>query len=101
TSSVRTAVPLLAVAGAASTVYTTMIATILQLRAQREFRGRGMSLHVVTLIGLPAPGSLVLVALARVLPASWGTAAVVRGGAIVFLLVLLARARVLLRVHEG
>jgi predicted MFS family arabinose efflux permease len=99
TSSVRMAVPLLAVAGAASTVYTTMIATILQLRAEREFRGRVMSLHVVTLIGLPATGSLLLVALARVLPASWGTAAAVRGGAIVFLFVLLARARVLLRVH--
>ncbi len=58
---------LLVVVGVASTVFTTMIATVVQLRVPGELRGRVISLYTITLIGLPALGALGVAALARAL----------------------------------
>ena len=60
-------VALLVAAGVAATVFTTMIATLIQLAVPGELRGRVMSLYAVTLIGLPALGSLGVAALAKAL----------------------------------
>jgi MFS family permease len=65
-------------AAVAATVLTTMIATTLQLDVPRELRGRVMSLHVTTLIGLPALGAFFLAPIAR---AIGGRAAIVTGAA--------------------
>ncbi|HEX6287542.1 MAG TPA: MFS transporter [Herpetosiphonaceae bacterium] len=51
-------VALLIVVGISSTVFTTMIATMIQLRVPGELRGRVISLYAITLIGLPSLGSL-------------------------------------------
>jgi MFS family permease len=60
---------LLTIAGAASTTLTTVIATDLQLEAPPHLRGRVLSLHTVTLIGLPSVGAMLLAAIAdRVSP---------------------------------
>jgi MFS family permease len=68
-------VALLVVVGISSTVFTTMIATVIQLRVPGQLRGRVMSLYAITLIGLPSLGSLGVAALARDLgegaSASW------------------------------
>ncbi|MFL5802646.1 MAG: MFS transporter [Roseiflexaceae bacterium] len=68
-------VALLVVVGISSTVFTTMIATVIQLRVPGELRGRVMSLYAITLIGLPSLGALGVAALARGLgagaPAGW------------------------------
>jgi MFS family permease len=60
-------VALLVAAGIASTVFTTMIATLIQLEVPGELRGRVMSLYAVTLIGLPSLGTLGVAALATAL----------------------------------
>jgi MFS family permease len=62
-------VALLVVVGIASTVFTTMIATVIQLRVPGELRGRVISLYAITLIGLPSLGALGVAALARALSA--------------------------------
>ena len=68
-------VGLLVLVGISSTVFTTMIATIIQLRVPGELRGRVISLYAITLIGLPSLGALGVAALARGLgaatPAGW------------------------------
>ena len=46
------------VAGIASTVFSTVIATFIQLSVPNEMRGRVMSLYTVTLIGLPSLGAM-------------------------------------------
>lgn len=62
---------LLTIAGAASTTLTTAIVTDLQLETPPQLRGRVLSLHTVTLIGLPSVGALILAAIAdRVSPAA-------------------------------
>lgn len=50
--------PLLFVAGAASTVFSTIISTFIQFATPNELRGRVMSLYTVTLIGIPSLGAL-------------------------------------------
>ncbi len=55
---------LLTIAGAASTTLTTAIMTDLQLETPPSLRGRVLSLHAVTLIGLPSIGALILAAIA-------------------------------------
>jgi MFS family permease len=60
-------VALLVAAGVASTVFTTMIATLIQLEVPGELRGRVMSLYAVTLIGLPSLGTLGVAGLAKAL----------------------------------
>jgi MFS family permease len=59
------AVALLVVVGVSSTVFTTMIATVIQLSVPGELRGRVISLYSITLIGLPSLGALGVAALAR------------------------------------
>lgn len=58
-------VALLVVVGIASTVFTTMISTTIQLRTPNEVRGRVMSFYAATLIGLPSLGALGVAAVAR------------------------------------
>jgi MFS family permease len=60
-------VALLVVVGVAATVFSTMIATMIQLRVPGELRGRVMSLYAITLIGLPSLGALGVAALADTL----------------------------------
>lgn len=67
-------VALLVAAGIASTVFTTMIATVIQLQVPGELRGRVMSLYAVTLIGLPSLGALGTAALATALGGASGPA---------------------------
>ncbi|HJZ45523.1 MAG TPA: MFS transporter [Roseiflexaceae bacterium] len=68
-------VMLLAIVGIAATVFSTMIATVIQLRVPGELRGRVMSLYAITLIGLPSLGALGVAALANTLgaegPSAW------------------------------
>ena len=68
-------VALLVVVGVASTVFTTLIATVIQLRVPGQLRGRVMSLDAITLIGLPSLGALGTAAVASELggaaPAGW------------------------------
>jgi MFS family permease len=59
------ALALLLIVGVASTVFSTMVATMLQLRVPSELRGRLMSLYAVTLIGMPALGGLGIAAVAN------------------------------------
>jgi MFS family permease len=61
------AVVLLVIVGMAATVFSTMIATMIQLRVPGELRGRVMSLYAITLIGLPSLGALGVAAVARAL----------------------------------
>jgi MFS family permease len=65
-------VALLVAVGIASTVFTTMIATIIQLRVPSELRGRVISLYAITLIGLPSLGSLGIARVAQDLSAPDG-----------------------------
>jgi MFS family permease len=58
-------VALLVIVGVSSTVFTTMIATVIQLSVPGELRGRVISLYAITLIGLPSLGALGVAALAR------------------------------------
>ena len=51
---------LLVMVGIISTAATTMIATMLQLAVPAQLRGRVMSLHAVTLIGVPSFGGLLI-----------------------------------------
>ena len=93
---------LLMAAGAASTVFTTMIATVIQLRVPPELRGRVMSLYVVTLIGFPSLGSLGIAAVARALGgagahAAAGASRALVGGAAILVVSLVASARALRR----
>ena len=50
--------PLLFVAGVASTVFSTIISMFIQFATPNELRGRVMSLYTVTLIGIPSLGAL-------------------------------------------
>src|SRR4029077_10211161 len=60
-------VALLVIVGVAATGFSTMIATMLQLRVPGELRGRVMSLYAITLIGLPSLGALGVAAAANAL----------------------------------
>ncbi|MFM2031688.1 MAG: hypothetical protein RLZZ297_453, partial [Chloroflexota bacterium] len=53
--------------GIISTAATTMIATMLQLEVPGHLRGRVMSLHAITLIGVPSVGGLVVTQLTTLL----------------------------------
>jgi len=67
-------VALLIVVGIAATVFSTMIATMIQLRVPGELRGRVISLYAITLIGLPSLGALGVAALANTLGEGRGSA---------------------------
>lgn len=62
-------VALLVIVGISSTVFTTMIATAIQLRVPGQLRGRVISLYTITLIGLPSLGALGVASIARSLGA--------------------------------
>jgi MFS family permease len=67
TASFWAALLLLVAVGVATTVVGTIIATLLQLQAPGEMRGRVMSLYAITLIGIPALGALGAAAVATAL----------------------------------
>lgn len=95
-------VGLLVIVGIAVTVFTTMIATVIQLRVPGELRGRVMSLYTITLIGLPALGSLGVAAVAHALGStSVGAPRAITLGAVLLGAVLLLGMRLLLRVQGG
>jgi MFS family permease len=60
------ALPLLVLAGMFTTLMAANMATILQLEAPPQLRGRLMSLYMLTLIGVPSLGTLVSGAVADV-----------------------------------
>lgn len=80
---------LLFISGINSTVFTTIIATFLQLSAPAELRGRVMSLYTVTLIGLPSLGAMGSGALAEGLGGVEGAPHAVLLGAVILGVILL------------
>ncbi len=83
----------LVVAGVSSTIFTTMISTIVQLEVPQAVRGRVLGLYTITLIGLPSLGSFGLAAVARRI----GAPEAVVAGAAVLIAALAATAIPLLR----
>jgi MFS family permease len=63
---------LLFVAGISATVFTTIIATFIQVATPNELRGRVMALYAITLIGLPSLGALATGSLAELLGGVYG-----------------------------
>lgn len=72
--------------GIISTAATTMIATMLQLEVPSHLRGRVMSLHAITLIGVPSVGGLVVTQLTTLLGAGSDLRSINASGAPVALL---------------
>ena len=81
--SYRYALPLLLVAGLCSTVASALVATLLQLNAPHAMRGRVMGYYTLTLIGIPALGTLLL----GIVATGVGVRAAVGGTAVVLALV--------------
>jgi MFS family permease len=63
---------LLFIAGISATVFTTIIATFIQMATPNELRGRVMALYAITLIGLPSLGALATGSLAEALGGIYG-----------------------------
>jgi MFS family permease len=80
---------LLFVAGVTSTVFSTVIATFIQLSVPNELRGRVMSLYTVTLIGLPSLGAMGSGAVAEWLGGVEGAPQAVLMGAAILTVILL------------
>ena len=80
-------VVLLVCIGIVSTAATTMIATMLQLDVPGHLRGRVMSLHAITLIGVPSVGGLLVTSLTTLLGNGTDTRAINASGAPLALLV--------------
>jgi MFS family permease len=80
---------LLFIAGLSSTVFSTIIATFIQLSVPNELRGRVMSLYTVTLIGLPSLGAMGSGALAEWLGGVQGAPHAVLLGAVILSVLLL------------
>jgi MFS family permease len=79
---------LLFIAGITSTVFSTIIATFIQLSVPNEMRGRVMSLYTVTLIGLPSLGALGTGAFAEWLGGVEGAPHAVLIGALILIVIL-------------
>jgi MFS family permease len=75
-------------AGMASTVFSTIIATFIQFSVPNEMRGRVMSLYAVTLIGLPSLGALGTGAVAEWLGGVQGAPRAILLGAVVLTIIL-------------
>ena len=91
-------VALVVTIGIAATVFTTMIATVIQLRVPGPLRGRVIALYVSTLIGLPSLGALGSAAVAKYL----GSAPrAIELGALVFALAIALAAPAQLRRAPG
>jgi len=97
---------LLILVGIIGTVATTMIATMLQLLVPSHLRGRVMSLHAVTLIGVPSLGGLLITNMTTwlgrgdtltAINASGAPLALISGAICVFMLFLVVRLPV---VHD-
>ena len=97
---------LLILVGIIGTVATTMIATMLQLSVPSHLRGRVMSLHAVTLIGVPSLGGLLITNMTTwlgrgdtltAINASGAPLALISGSICVFMLFLVVRLPV---VHD-
>jgi len=80
---------LLFIAGVTSTVFSTIIATFIQLSVPNEMRGRVMSLYTVTLIGLPSLGALGIGAFAEWLGGVKGAPHAVLIGAVILGIILM------------
>lgn len=80
---------LLFIAGITSTVFSTIIATFIQISVPNELRGRVMSLYTVTLIGLPSLGALGIGAFAEWLGGVEGAPHAVLIGAVILTVILL------------
>ncbi|MFM2308569.1 MAG: hypothetical protein RLY87_689 [Chloroflexota bacterium] len=80
-------VVLLVCIGIISTAATTMIATMLQLDVPGHLRGRVMSLHAITLIGVPSVGGLLVTSLTTLLGSGSDTRSINATGAPFALLV--------------
>jgi hypothetical protein len=74
-------VGLLVCIGIISTVATTIIATMLQLDVPGHLRGRVMSLHAITLIGVPSVGGLLVTSLTTLLGSGGDTRTINATGA--------------------
>ncbi|MGH2533471.1 MAG: MFS transporter [Thermomicrobiales bacterium] len=78
------ALPLLVLVGFSSTIAAALIATLIQLHAPSELRGRLMSFFSLTVIGVPSAGVLISGAVADAV----GVRAAVGGGAVVVILLV-------------
>ncbi len=79
------------IGGVMATVFSTMIATFLQIAVPAELRGRIMSLFTITIIGLPSLGGMGIGVIAELLGGIPGAPrAVWIGGAVMTALILLA-----------
>jgi MFS family permease len=79
------------IGGVMATVFSTIIATFLQVTVPAELRGRIMSLFTITIIGLPSLGGMGIGAIAELLGGIPGAPrAVWIGGAVVAALILFA-----------
>lgn len=87
------ALPLLILIGVANAISGALTATLIQLAVPNELRGRIMSLYMLTLIGVPSAGSLLLGTTAD----AFGVRIAVGGGA---LIVLLLTSLIFVRNHE-
>lgn len=88
---------MLVLAGATSTVFSTIISTFIQFLVPNELRGRIMSLYTVTLIGLPSLGALGSGSLAEWLGGTQGAPKAVMLSALVLLVFVLAVAPAFVR----
>jgi MFS family permease len=80
---------LLLISGVTSTVFSTIIASFIQLSVPNELRGRVMSLYTVTLIGLPSLGAMGSGAVAEWLGGVEGAPHAVLAGALILGVILL------------
>jgi MFS family permease len=80
-------IPLLILAGMFTTLMAANMATILQLEAPPHLRGRLMSIYMLTLIGVPALGTLISGAVAEVIGVrlTVGVAAVILLGGVMLI----------------
>ena len=91
------AVGLVVAIGVASTLFTTMLSTMIQMRVPGPLRGRVVSLYVSTLIGLPSLGALGVAAIGKVIGVPW---ALMGGAAIVTFALIVASPRYFWRASE-
>ena len=81
---------LLFIAGVSSTVFGTIVMTLIQIATPNELRGRVMSLYAITLIGLPSLGALGSGVIAEWLGGIQGAPHAVLIGAVLLGIVLIA-----------
>jgi MFS family permease len=80
------ALPLLIMTGAFSTLLAANMATVIQLQAPPRLRGRLMSIYMLTLVGIPAFGTMISGAIANAV----GVRPTVVGAALIMMIGVLA-----------